>query len=199
MSHDHARLSALVDGELDHEARDRLLAHLAHCDECRAAVDTERRVKALLSGMPEPRPSTSLHANLLRVAESGGAPAQLSVTRGRNAPVRGVPAPLASGPPGQPGSRRPRRATSLVAPGRQRRLHRRVGVGVAGVAAIAGVAFGAAFMAGGDAPTTEVTVVPPVRQYSIEHAETVSNLPLSDPGAVSASFERSLLELPAGR
>ncbi|MET7613373.1 zf-HC2 domain-containing protein, partial [Streptomyces seoulensis] len=30
------RLSALVDGELGHESRDRVLAHLATCCRCRA-------------------------------------------------------------------------------------------------------------------------------------------------------------------
>lgn len=75
MSHDRARLSALVDGELDHEARDRVLAHLAQCDECRAVVETERRVKALLSGMPEASPGGDFLARLNSLGDPNATPA----------------------------------------------------------------------------------------------------------------------------
>lgn len=68
MSHDRVRLSALVDGELDHEVRDRLLAHLAQCDDCRADVEGERQVKALLSGLPPAGPSDDFTARLLGLA-----------------------------------------------------------------------------------------------------------------------------------
>lgn len=53
MTHETDRLSALVDGELDHDARDRLLAHLTRCDRCRAVVEEERAVKAMLRGLPD--------------------------------------------------------------------------------------------------------------------------------------------------
>lgn len=59
--------AALVDGELGHDARDRALAHLAHCDRCRADVDAQRRLKARLRGMPEPDPPLGLLAALHRV------------------------------------------------------------------------------------------------------------------------------------
>lgn len=74
MSHDRARLSALVDGELDHDARDRVLAHLAQCDECRAVVDTERRVKSLLSGMPEASPGGDFLARLNSLGDPNAEP-----------------------------------------------------------------------------------------------------------------------------
>ncbi|GAB3421774.1 anti-sigma factor family protein [Flindersiella endophytica] len=74
MSHDRARLSALVDGELDHDARDRVLAHLAQCDECRAVVETERRVKSLLSGMPEASPGGDFLARLNSLGDPSAAP-----------------------------------------------------------------------------------------------------------------------------
>jgi anti-sigma factor RsiW len=66
------RITALVDGELSHDARDRALAHLAGCDHCRAAVDAERltkgRVAALDAGGVEPGPSPELMARLRDVA-----------------------------------------------------------------------------------------------------------------------------------
>ena len=45
--------AALVDGALDHGARDRALAHLARCDGCRAEVEGQRRVKSQLAGLAE--------------------------------------------------------------------------------------------------------------------------------------------------
>ena len=49
------RLTALIDGELDHGTRDRMLGHLAQCDECRAEADAERKVKARLGTMAAPQ------------------------------------------------------------------------------------------------------------------------------------------------
>jgi anti-sigma factor RsiW len=48
-------VAAVVDGVLGHDARDRALAHLARCDECRAEVEAQRRLKARLArlGAPE--------------------------------------------------------------------------------------------------------------------------------------------------
>ena len=46
--------AALVDGELDHDARDRALAHIALCSECREEVEAQRRTKGLVGRMPSP-------------------------------------------------------------------------------------------------------------------------------------------------
>lgn len=66
------RVTSLVDGELSHDARDRALAHLAGCDDCRAAVDAERvtkgRVAALDATTLPPGPSAELMARLRDVA-----------------------------------------------------------------------------------------------------------------------------------
>ena len=40
------RLAALVDGELSHDDRDRALAHIAGCAQCRSLVESERALKA---------------------------------------------------------------------------------------------------------------------------------------------------------
>lgn len=52
------RLTALVDGELGHEERERALRHLAGCAACRAEADALRRLKARLRGLATP-PDTS--------------------------------------------------------------------------------------------------------------------------------------------
>jgi hypothetical protein len=46
--------AALVDGALDHGARDRALGHLTRCDECRSEVDAQRKLKAELAGLLTP-------------------------------------------------------------------------------------------------------------------------------------------------
>ncbi len=48
--------AAVADGELAHDDRDHALAHSAWCAECRAAVDGQRRTKALLTGTAGPVP-----------------------------------------------------------------------------------------------------------------------------------------------
>ncbi|MGW4222310.1 anti-sigma factor family protein [Streptomyces bauhiniae] len=58
------RLSALVDGELGHESRDRVLAHLATCCRCRAEADAQRRLKNVFAEAAPPPPSESFLARL---------------------------------------------------------------------------------------------------------------------------------------
>ncbi|MCW2665169.1 MAG: hypothetical protein JWN57_131, partial [Frankiales bacterium] len=61
------RVAALVDGQLDHPSRERLLAHLAHCAPCRTQVEAQRRLKASLRelGARPMLPSDELTARLL--------------------------------------------------------------------------------------------------------------------------------------
>jgi anti-sigma factor RsiW len=65
-----ARLGALVDGELAHDDRDRALAHLAGCSQCRTLVDSERSLKSQLSAMPMPEPSARLMASLFQIPQT---------------------------------------------------------------------------------------------------------------------------------
>jgi Putative zinc-finger len=60
------RLTALVDGELGHDARERVLAHIATCDECRAEVDEQRRLKGVFAAASRmtPAPPPGLMARL---------------------------------------------------------------------------------------------------------------------------------------
>jgi len=66
--------SALVDGELRHEQREQVLAHLAHCAPCRHQVDAERRFKTDLRALPPAPVPVALADRLLllsREAEPG--------------------------------------------------------------------------------------------------------------------------------
>ncbi|GAA2131335.1 hypothetical protein GCM10009760_04960 [Kitasatospora kazusensis] len=75
------RLSAFVDGELGHDSRERVQAHLATCPECLAEADDGRAVKHLLTHTVTPGPSAMLMSRLMAVAalpddepQDGGGP-----------------------------------------------------------------------------------------------------------------------------
>ncbi|MFF8591044.1 anti-sigma factor family protein [Streptomyces sp. NPDC015220] len=65
------RLSALVDGELGHEARERVLAHVATCPKCKAEVDAQRRLKNVFAETAPPPPSESFLARLQGLPAGG--------------------------------------------------------------------------------------------------------------------------------
>lgn len=86
-----ARLGALVDGELAHDDRDRALAHLAGCAQCRTLVEAERALKTRLEAMPMPEPSARLMAALFQIPQTerppeppAGSPPQLGGFLGRS-------------------------------------------------------------------------------------------------------------------
>lgn len=58
------RLAALVDGELNHDARERVLSHLATCPKCKAEADAQRRLKSVFAQTAPPPPSEGLLARL---------------------------------------------------------------------------------------------------------------------------------------
>ncbi|MFE3285784.1 anti-sigma factor family protein, partial [Streptomyces sp. NPDC059233] len=58
------RLAALVDGELKHDARERVLAHLATCPKCKAEADAQRRLKSMFVESAPPPLSAGLLARL---------------------------------------------------------------------------------------------------------------------------------------
>ncbi|MFG2682275.1 anti-sigma factor family protein [Streptomyces sp. NPDC048392] len=77
------RLSALVDGELGHDARERVLAHVATCPKCKAEVDAQRRLKNVFAEAAPPAPSESFLARLQGLpgggdTDGGGSPLGLS-------------------------------------------------------------------------------------------------------------------------
>lgn len=66
------RLAALVDGELGHESRERVLAHLATCRTCKAEADAQRRVKSVFAAAAPPPLSAGLLARLQGLPGSEG-------------------------------------------------------------------------------------------------------------------------------
>ncbi|HEV2342798.1 MAG TPA: zf-HC2 domain-containing protein [Actinocrinis sp.] len=86
-----ARLGALVDGELAHDDRDRALAHLAGCAQCRTLVERERVLKNQIEAMPMPEPSARLMAALFQIPQTerpaeppAGSPPQVGGFLGRS-------------------------------------------------------------------------------------------------------------------
>ncbi|MFD4598858.1 zf-HC2 domain-containing protein [Streptomyces sp. NPDC058464] len=65
------RLSALVDGELGHETRERVLAHLATCARCKAEADAQRALKSAFAAAAPPPPSESFLARLQGLPAGG--------------------------------------------------------------------------------------------------------------------------------
>ncbi|MFD5144115.1 anti-sigma factor family protein [Streptomyces sp. NPDC058401] len=65
------RLAALVDGELKHDARERVLAHLATCSQCKAEADAQRRLKTMFVESAPPPLSAGLLARLQGLPGSG--------------------------------------------------------------------------------------------------------------------------------
>ncbi|MFE1949220.1 MULTISPECIES: anti-sigma factor family protein [Streptomyces] len=73
------RLAALVDGELNHDARERVLAHLATCPRCKTEADAQRRLKSVFAQTAPPPPSESFLARLQGLpggadGDTGGTP-----------------------------------------------------------------------------------------------------------------------------
>ncbi|MET7933652.1 zf-HC2 domain-containing protein [Streptomyces sp. NPDC005322] len=66
------RLAALVDGELGHDARERVLAHLATCCKCKAEADAQRRLKNVFAETAPPGPSEGFLARLQGLPGAGG-------------------------------------------------------------------------------------------------------------------------------
>jgi len=174
-------VSALVDGELGHEARDRALAHVATCAPCRELLDAERRVKERLATAPGPVPSAELDARLRALAEPGDP----VPPRSRRMPLAPVVPTL---PP--PGPRRPRgRADGRGPSGARPRVRRARYAALSAVSAV-GLVLGAAFAAGGATEPPGTPVLPPAAELTVEHAVTTSGMPLHDPAfdAVTATF-----------
>jgi len=154
------RLAAFIDGELPHDARDRVLAHLTVCAECRAAADAERAAKARVAAIEGPGPSADLTRRLLALAEPGEPmpPRRRLVDHSNRRPPT-------VGPSGRsPGLLRRHQRLQLVA----------AGVGVAAMALGAAVAIG-----GREQPGPALG--PGNDWFAVEHSATTGGLPLVDP------------------
>ncbi|MFC1400925.1 MULTISPECIES: anti-sigma factor [Streptacidiphilus] len=62
------RLAAFIDGELDHDGRERVQAHLATCSACLSRAEEERRIKSRIAAALPPDPSALFLAKLMGIA-----------------------------------------------------------------------------------------------------------------------------------
>lgn len=176
--------AALVDGALDGDSRDRALAHITGCIECRAEVDQQRQLKERLRRSIDPSPPAGLTDRLRALGNPDVAGARTLV------PATGqqLPAVITGKPrtPDRVAGRRPA-GTGRPSPGptraqrsrrsRSRRLRRvTAGAGVVAVGMVAALTLG-------PLRDQQPAVSPPVGRYTVEHARTTGGVPGVDPGA----------------
>jgi anti-sigma factor RsiW len=170
-----------VDGELDHDSRDRVLSHLVGCDSCRAKVEAERQLRTRLGALScyTPEPSTDLTQRLL------GVPSYSLEAREE---VRPVLTPAVSLSPQR--SVFPAARTGGSRPAARTTRRRTAVLGAAGSAAAVASLLGTAFVIG-DPPRQEQPPLlqPPVSSFSADHAGTTTSAPfVADPVAMLTSF-----------
>ncbi len=197
MSHLGDRLSALVDGELGHDERDRLLVHLAACKECRTEAAALRALKRRVGALEDPAIDATLLARLLMFAEPGEpVPDRRRALRGALRPA------LLMYPDAQPSGRRPRgtrRSVNWRADGGQaeggraplrpgwsagRPSRRRANYVIASVVSFVVVGVGGlSFVVGGGEGAPGPHITPPVEMFTVEHSVTTGEVPFANPAA----------------
>ncbi|MEV0801735.1 zf-HC2 domain-containing protein [Kribbella sp. NPDC050281] len=180
LQHPMDKLSAVVDGELDHDSRDKVLSHLVSCDTCRAEVDAQRRLKARMATQELPEPSTDLMQRLMGVSSFSMEPRE---------EVRPVLTPAVSLFPQRSAFPAGRSGSTGPAP-RTTRSRRRTGVltAASSAAAVASL-LGTAFVVGDPARSEQPPALqPPVASFSADHASTTSGAPFADPVALLNSY-----------
>jgi anti-sigma factor RsiW len=157
-------VAAVVDGVLGHDARDRALAHLARCDECRAEVEAQRRLKARLGRLGAPEVPGSLAERLLRLPDGlvvAGTP--------------GSPAPTVLEPELPP--------VQWTASFRDSAPTRPRGVALAAVGGAAAFALSLAGVVALGSPDRPRVVRPAVDSYTVQHSRSAVGVPGADPVA----------------
>jgi hypothetical protein len=150
VSHLGQRLSALIDGELSHQQRERVLAHLAHCEPCRREAAALRALKQRMHALGEATADTALTDRLIAVAGVAG-----PATWGRRLLLPG----RRSGP-GGPRRRWPVRSLAAAS------------LTLAGLGVPA-----AAFMAGGGQQDPGPSVTPAIDVFMVQHELSGGNVP----------------------
>lgn len=173
--------AALVDNELSHDARDRALAHLTRCAECRAEVDAQRRLRSLLANQADPEFPSGLGARLRAISTDGEQDGRPPARIRRPWPLIGAAAfaPSQTRPAGL--RRRPRESAPTGRPAhlRARRTVRRA---LAGSAAALALTAGLAVV-GGPTASSGPSTTPPVDTFVREHTVMTARLPFGDAGA----------------
>ena len=155
-------LAGLVDGELDHATRERVLSHLLSCTACHQEVEATRALKTRLSwaGAETPVPSEELVERLLRLQVPGTTPA----------PRRRVGAfrPVSVRPSGRP--------AAASGPRRSRRARRRT------VGGLVALGLSAAFVLGGQSSGgARVPIDPTTDQFVTDYVDATVEVPLREP------------------
>jgi anti-sigma factor RsiW len=83
VSHLGHRLSALIDGELSHPQRERVLAHLAKCEPCRREAAALRVLKQRMHALGEATANTALTDRLVALGARGQLPGSIGLRRKR--------------------------------------------------------------------------------------------------------------------
>jgi predicted anti-sigma-YlaC factor YlaD len=89
VSHLGHRLSALIDGELSHAQRERVLAHLARCQPCRREAAALRALKQRMHALGEATAGTALTDRLVALGARYPGQAGRGLSR-RRWPVRSI-------------------------------------------------------------------------------------------------------------
>ena len=153
-------LSGLVDGELDHATRERVLSHLLVCAACHRETESLRALKTRLawSGAETPVPSADLTSRLAAMQVPGAVPAP----RLRLGAMR----PVSIRPAG--------RATAAARP-RVRRLRRRT-VG------LVAIGLSAAFVLGGQSGSAARPPIDPTTdQFVTDYVDATVEVPFTEP------------------
>jgi Putative zinc-finger len=161
MSHLGQRLSAFIDGELSHHRRERVLAHLAHCEPCRREAAALRMLKQRMHALGAATADTALTDRLIAVAGVAG-----------------------------PGlwRRRPPLAGRRSLPGFPRRRWLVRSVLAAGLT-LAGVGLGvpaAAFLAGAGQQEPGPSVTPAIDMFMVQHEISAGGAPAMPPPSAPA-------------
>ncbi|MGD0065450.1 MAG: zf-HC2 domain-containing protein [Streptosporangiaceae bacterium] len=161
MSHLGDRLSALVDDELDGAERDRVHAHLAGCEPCRAEAAELRELKQKLRTLDIGAPAEAAMTSRLIALTGPGGPMPPRPGRRRAAPS----------------GRRAARALTRPQSGRPRSARRRRYLMLGTVSLVVGLSTVAFTVGGGSESAPGPRITPSVEMYSVEHAITTGEVP----------------------
>jgi hypothetical protein len=174
MSHLGHRLSALIDGELGHVERDRVLVHLVRCEPCRAEAVALRTLKRRMNALGGAAADSALTHRLMGLALPADPLANARAIEGS-----GSFWPAASGFPAGPRELRPSRAV------------------VAGCFAFLLVGLGAAaFAAGGGDPQPGPQITPAVDVFMIQHEIMTGVVPVTRPRQAPAARQSAVPHAP---